>query len=300
MRSNVAAVVSAVLLGTVASAGAQTPAAANAPAEQPAVPVAAQPAVPAAPASPTDAQLKQSRYQIGVMERVLEVAVEHGASGFRDRLQTVVPAAMLVSEGARVRGFRLDGYGVFFDVVVPDVAGTLPLSWSLRTLDQNDLGLESALKAIKAHIDQAGDQNLEQAFKRVELQVGPLPNPAPLVVTGARNETGAPAVANDQTPPPAAQPDQALLDNPEEAYRGEVRQALMDAMLNYSGPLGIGDQEWLTVAARRDSERPRLAPGDTGEARTMLIRINGADLGAFRAGRISRDDAIKRMEVRVF
>jgi hypothetical protein len=299
MRSNVAAVVSAVLLGTVASAGAQTPAAANAPAQQPVAPVVPAAAQPAVPAAPNDAQLKQSRYQIGVMERVLEVAVEHGASGFRDRLQTVVPAAMLVSEGARVRGFRLDGYGVFFDVVVPDVAGTLPLSWSLRTLDQNDLGLESALKAIKAHIDQAGDQNLEQAFKRVELQVGPLPNPAPLVVTGARNETGAPAVANDQTPAPA-QPDQALLDNPEEAYRGEVRQALMDAMLNYSGPLGIGDQEWLTVAARRDSERPRLAPGDTGEARTMLIRINGADLGEFRAGRISRDEAIKRMEVRVF
>ena len=34
---------------------------------------------------------KQSRYQIGVMERVLEGAVEHGVSVTRDRLQAVLP-----------------------------------------------------------------------------------------------------------------------------------------------------------------------------------------------------------------
>src|SRR6187549_1733082 len=81
----------------------------------------------------------EQRYQIGQMERVLEGAVEHGLTNTRDRLQALaqMPADMLVSDNAHARGFRLEGYGVFFDVVVPSFESTL--SWSLRTLDQNDL-----------------------------------------------------------------------------------------------------------------------------------------------------------------
>src|SRR5688500_14661501 len=59
---------------------------------------------------------KQSRYQIGQMERVLEGAVEHGVSNIRDRLQSFGPTELLISDSARARGFRLEGYGVFFDV----------------------------------------------------------------------------------------------------------------------------------------------------------------------------------------
>jgi hypothetical protein len=90
------------------------------------------------------AQLREARYQIGQMERLLEGAVEHGASVIRDRLAAVMPADMLLTESARARGFRLDGYGMFFDVEVPSLAGTLP--WSIQTLDQNDLGVDNALR----------------------------------------------------------------------------------------------------------------------------------------------------------
>ena len=54
-------------------------------------------------AARTTAEQKQSRYQIGVMERVLEGAVEHGATVTRDRLQAVLPAQMLLSENTRSR-----------------------------------------------------------------------------------------------------------------------------------------------------------------------------------------------------
>ena len=74
----------------------------------------------------------QLRYQVGQMERVLEGAVEHGAKVWRDRFQTVMPADMLLSDNAKARGFRLEGYGVVFDVQVPSVE-TAPL-WSFRTL----------------------------------------------------------------------------------------------------------------------------------------------------------------------
>jgi hypothetical protein len=248
-----------------------------------------------------DAQtdVKQSRYQIGQMERVLEGAVEHGAKEIRDRLVKLLPNEMtLLTDNARVRGFRLEGYGVFFDVVVPSMLETLP--WSLRTLDQNNLGLDSALDAIRAAVRSNGNPDLQQALARIELQLGPAAV-APRAVTtaaGARNATGAAAATTAEETAKSADVD-SVLGNPEEAYRTEVKQALMDAMLDHSASLEIGPTEWLTVAARRSDDRARLAPADS-DAQTVVIRVRGSDLTAFLARQISREDALKRIEVRVF
>ena len=253
----------------------------------------------AAPASAQDvpparaADQRQSHYQIGTMERVLEGAVEHGVALTRDRLQaiadrlqTIGPAQMLILDNPRVRGFRLDSYGVFFDVEVPSLNGTL--TWSLRTLDQNDLGLQSAMNTLKTHVNADGDADLQQALKRVELQVGPATLTSQTTpVPGARNASGA---------PPAIDP---ILTNPNAAYRAEVVQSLVDAMLDYSGPLGIGAEEWLTIAARGIEERPRLTPADN-DPETVVIRARGADLKAFHAGQISREEVVKRIDRRVF
>jgi hypothetical protein len=244
----------------------------------------------------SEAAVKHSRYQIGVMERVLEGAVEHGATITRERLQAVVPAQMLISENARVRGFRLEGYGVFFDVEVPSLLGALP--WSFRTLDQNDLGLSSALKALERHINAMGDADLQQALKRVELHVDPVSAGqvvGPVIATAA---TGGPASVS-APPPQASTPRDPILNDPEEAYRAEIKQALMDAMLDYSAALGIAADEWLTVAARSNEERPRLAPADS-DAHTVVMRCRGADLATFRAGQVSREEALKRIEIKDF
>jgi hypothetical protein len=251
----------------------------------------------AAQTAPAGRAAAEQRYQIGQMERVLEGAVEHGLTNTRDRLQALaqVPADTLVSDNAHARGFRLDGYGVFFDVVVPPFETTL--TWSLRTLDQNDLGLDSALRTLQSYIQRAGDPNLEQALKRLELQV----NPAVLTrtslpeVAGARNATGSAASVDDRTPAPA----DPILADPNEAYRTEVLQALKDAMLAHSSGLNIGPTEWLTIAAKGNDDRPRLAPADTASG-TRIIRLKGSDLADFLAGKITRDEALNRIEVRVF
>ena len=242
-------------------------------------------------------QAAEQRYQIGQMERVLEGAVEHGVTVTRDRLQALaqVPADLLVSDNAHARGFRLDGYGIFFDVVVPSFETTL--TWSLRTLDQNDLGLDSAWRALQTHVKTVGDPNLDQALKRIELQM----NPAVLArttvpdVPDARTLTGSAAATTQDKPAP----DDQVLTDPNEAYRAEVIQALKDAMLSHSSSLGIGPTDWLTIAAKGNDDRPRLAPADS-DARTRLIRLRGSDLADFLAGRISRDEALQRIEVRVF
>jgi len=246
----------------------------------------------------------ESRYQIGQMERVLEGAVEHGAAVTRDRLKAVLPPAdtadtLMSGENARARGFRLEGYGVFFDVLVPPFYTETTLTWSLRTLDQNDLGLDSALRELRTYVQRSGDANLQQALKRVELQVGPpnITSPALAIGANARNATGSAAAATTADAPAA--PADPILNDPNEAYRSEVIQALMDAMLDHSTALAIGSNDWLTIAARGNDDRPRLAPADT-DARTRIIRLRGADLMQYLAHQMSKEDALKRIEVKVF
>ena len=236
------------------------------------------------------AEQKQSRYQIGQLERVLEGAVEHGVSNIRDRLQALGPTELLITDNARARGFRLEGYGVFFDVVAPSFDTTV--LWSIRTLDQNNLGLENALKALQAHIKDAGDVDLEQALRRVELQMNPMLLTRPAAAVRAAGAGAAPAAA----PPQAVDP---ILADPNGAYRTEVTRALMEAILDYSSSLDIAPAESLTVGVRRNDERPRLAPADS-DAQTFMIRLRGADRAAFLARQITREEALQRIEVRVF
>jgi hypothetical protein len=241
-------------------------------------------------------EARQQRYQISTLERVLEGAVEHAITVTRDRLQAVAqtPAELLVSDNAHARGFRLDGYGVFFDVTVPSFETTL---WTLQTLDQNDLGLNSAVKELQRLVK--GNVNAEQALRRLELQVTPstLARTASAAPGGARAASGSTAAAADD--PAAATPADPILTQPSEAYQTEVIQALKEAMLLHSTSLGIEPAEWLTVAARGNDDRPRLAPADTN-SRTRVLRLRGSDLAAYLARQISKEEALERIEVRVF
>jgi len=243
-------------------------------------------------------RLKESRYQIGQIERLLEGAVEHGATVIRARLQAIMPTDMLLTENARARGFRLDGYGVFFDVEVPSLAGTL---WSFTTLSQNDLGVDNALQTLRTFIQgaAANDVALRQALERIELQVTP---PASATMVNTLLPVGGAQAAEPRTTSVAQAsptPSDPILANPNDAYRAAIRAALIDAMLEHTRGLGVAPNEWLTVAARSSEDRPRLAPADT-EGQTNVLSIRGSDLAAFLAGQITREEAMKRVDVRVF
>ena len=113
---------------------------------------------------------------------------------------------------------------------------------------------------------------------------------------GARLATGSAATTAADKP---GQADDPILSDPNEAYRSEVTQALKDAMLAHSSSLGIGATEWLTIAAKGNDDRPRLAPADS-DARTRLIRLRGSDLADFLAGKISREEGLHRLAFAVF
>ena len=95
----------------------------------------------------------EQRYQIGQMERVLEGAVEHGVAITRDRLQALAQmpadtAGQRQRPRARLPPRRLRR---LLRRRVPSFETTL--TWSLRTLDQNDLGLDSALRTLQTHVE---------------------------------------------------------------------------------------------------------------------------------------------------
>jgi hypothetical protein len=226
------------------------------------------------------------RYQIRVMEGVLESAVQHGAQVVTTQIRRLSPDFVAFSGPARARGYRLDGYGTFFSVDVPAVRRSVV--WSVRALNQSglDMGraLESLRRAVETQSDARAKREMEQALRLVELQVGPVP----------RDEgvPGAPArEGGDEVPGP-------VVRDPGEAYEVEVKAALTDAMLDYGPPLGITADEWLTIAAR-DNEN-RLAGGELADNVTITLRVRGRDLAAFRAGQITRDEARARVEVREF
>ena len=260
-------------------------------------------------ASPREQQV-QVRYNIFVMEGVLERAVQHGADRLSLQVRRVMPDTLLISGEAQARGFRLDGYGVFFDVAVPVMRQTF--AWSLRTMmNDGSPGTGAALQQLKAAIDRMTSDTREkatlmQALKRLEMQVGPplqggaAPTLAAVPGQGERGTVTALDAPPQQPEPELTAEDAKLLEDPNGAYEREVITALKDAMLEHSGPIRIGPDEWLTVAAHDNEHRNRLVPGDPYNLLTIVLRVKGSDLAAYRAERITLDEARKRVLVSEF
>ena len=86
----------------------------------------------------TPAQI-EARQQIAALEGVLENAVRIGAQMLDQRLQATSAANMVMLAGmSRARGFRLDEYGVMFDVEFPSMRRSIV--WSLQELERANVG----------------------------------------------------------------------------------------------------------------------------------------------------------------
>ncbi len=258
-------------------------------------------ALPSAQAPPSDRQQQRRRDQVQMMESVLTRAVRQGAEQLGRKLQASNPSVVLFTGDARARGFVLEGYGVFFDVEIPTLRQSVV--WTMRTLDR-DAGMSGALDALRRTVDALPESparlQAEQALKRIELEVVPPQSPAPLGrALPAVPQSGFAAAANTVTAPAAApSPAPAEDQEPDLAYTESVKRALIDAMLDYSPPMDLQPDEWLTVAAR-DSSGPMIS-GQIDDAMTILLRIKGSDLAAYAADRSKRDEVRKRVEVRLF
>ncbi len=247
---------------------------------------------------------EKARYQITVMESVLETAVQRGAILMTRQWRSVAPEMLLSGGAARARGFRLDGYGLFFAVDVPQIQQSIVWTW--RMLDRDSAGAATAVQALRTFVQGVVDpvkrKELEQYVRRLEVQVAPFSRPGDAIARGGSGDVaaaltqakGSTTVSSTQ---PAPSPE--ILSDPYEAYTTAVQDALIEAMLDYSQALQVGADESLTVAARASNAR-EIGADEQGELMTIFLRIKGADLQALHAGRITRDEARKRIEVREY
>jgi hypothetical protein len=267
----------------------------------------------AAPRQNTEADQIRARQRIFIMEGVLEHAVQVGVDNLRRRLRAIVPDDALLQGGApQVRGFRLDGYGVFFDVEVPALRQSL--AWSIRTINETGNALARDFAAMRAFMRAIPDPRVQAEFdrtlRRVQQQVSPAPQAPALASAAPAGQVSAQTVGSQAiTPqsggapepdiPAAAEIDPALVNDPSDAYTEEVKAAVIDAMIENSGSLVLGDNEWLTVAARDNAPTAPFISGDPAVV-TLVLRIQGSDLSAFRAGQLTLEQVRSRVQIGEF
>jgi hypothetical protein len=275
---------------------------------------APQPVAPP-PAPPRPINLADIRHHIYVMEGALARAVDYGAKQLNREILAVMPGAFMLEGDARARGVHLDGYGVFFDVRVPMMRQSM--MWSLRMMmDQDDAANEAVINDIRKNLqgitDPATRATLERAARQLERQSGaarprsnnPAVSPGVVVSDRSLPAVGAATAAGLTAPAPApVRPpvDSVWAKDPNRAYTEAVTRALVDAMIDYSTPMVIPAEQWLTVAARDDEGRDSLAPQDPlEEVVTMIYRIKGSDLQLYRTGKIDRDEVRRRVQLSQF
>jgi hypothetical protein len=288
------------LLMLAAPAVAQTPAVA--------------PDTPPAATRPMDsADLKRHIY---VMEGALAKAVEFGARRLNREIRSAMPEVMALSGEPQARGVYLEGYGVYFDVSVPVL--NQMMMWSMRTMLGPDAGVITALNQLKSYVqaekNPATRASLEGMVERLELQLGPISAaaeaPLPANIRQSAGAVGAAMVNPEAAPPSPPSPetsaerrfDKKYFQDPNainRIYTESVQNALVDTIIDYAIPTSIRPDEFLTVAARDNMQRDTLAPPDPyEEVVTILLRIRGSDLAAYRAGQIDAAEVRRRIQIR--
>jgi hypothetical protein len=247
------------------------------------------------PESPQSAAFTQKRRtQIQLMEGVLARAGSIAAETFGHQLQQVEPGMTVTIGQSRARGFILEGYGIFFDVEVPELRGTVV--WS-QLMMQRELELSNVLSLMRRVLQELPDgparQQAQRAVQLLAAQTGPVQQDrsatdsqgAAIRVSEGANTTD-PAVS--ATPVPSV----ALVKDPSRVYRDTVQRELIDAMLDHSLAMDLGPDEWLIVAARVTEA------GQRGQ--TLMMRALGSDLAIYAADKSRRDEIRGKVEVRVF
>jgi hypothetical protein len=249
-----------------------------------------------------EAEQVRARQRISTMEAVLAQSVQNGADMVLRQVSNVMPDRPMLSGPPQVRGFRLDGYGVFFHVQVPTLV--LPITWPIRQLVQESENRAASLTlqrmfAEVSRLDGQQADRLQQLIRELQLQLDAANPRARTGRVAAATVAALPAAGPGQQASPApGGVDPRVVDDPHAAYTEEVKNALINAMLENSQGLAIAPDEWLVIAARDDAPRSPLLLGGTIDFSTWIMRVRGSDLAALRTGSITVADARTRVEVR--
>ena len=219
--------------------------------------------------------------QIQVLEHVLSRAVALSARSVEQRLPPWTPGLMLFAGPAQVRGFRLAGYGVFFDVECPVLRQSI--LWSME--------MDADLRRVQRSLERLREGALDQVLRELEPDARTAVAFSPGGAPGPGDRRSR-AVADAEPPAGADAPDASAADL-RATYQNALREMLVDALLGYGGALGamLDRDDWLTVVARDT----RGLPG-----RDTTVRVKAGDVAALHTGRLSLDEARARVDVSSF
>jgi len=237
------------------------------PAQVPMIPVT----VPAAPQDPPP--VPPPTPPVAVPERVLEAAPEPSAPLTPQELRQRRNAIFLM-EGVLVKAVRLAAGETAQEIqsVQPGIS----------------MFTSSPAKALGTYLEGYG------VFFQVEIP-SVMPSVVSLVEALGRDRA-ARGMRDPAQPTSVSGASVEALMNPDAHYVESVKRQLIDAMVFYSSSMALRPDEWLTVAAREAQE----APGQVDQPSTLILRLRGADLEAYLAGRLSRDEIRRRVQVRGF
>lgn len=226
-----------------------------------------------------------SRLQITVMEDAFQRAIEevHSRTIEAQQLNAGMPPMLTLDGNTRARGLRLEGYGVVFYVDLPPILRSV--EWSLRVVNTGAV-LIGDIEQLQQQIDRLNDP-------RVKSMLQPIVKNMQAKVVSGETISGQGGQAPDGVKP-------ALVGNraPEDPFAGYVRElktTLAQIMLQYGPTIQLGADDWLTVAAREMS--PKLMPGNPTDA-TITLRLRGSDLADLKAGRLTPDDAARKIDIK--
>jgi hypothetical protein len=202
--------------------------------------------------------------KISIMEGTLTASVSVAAQRVAKDVKSINPTAMLFTGDARAKGFMLEGHGVFFYVVVPTL----------------DLNVMISVDQLERSMQQRAEQQQRGDAQQVN-------NVSP-DATAAEPAQGARTAAESL----------ARMAGEGQKYRATVRLALIDAMLDNSKNLELQPDEWLTIAARGNEDT--LSANEILNLTTTVLRVKGSDLVDFLAGKLTKEEARLKVEVREF
>jgi hypothetical protein len=159
----------------------------------------------------------------------------------------------------------------------------------IRRIEPNLVMFSSApVRAHGTHLDGYG------VLFQVEIP-SVIPSVASLVETMQRQRARPNTSPAQPTALTGGSSGESLMD-PDAHYVASVKEQLIDAMVRQSNSMELRPDEWLTVEARDGSE----VPAQVSQPSTMILRIKGSDIADYFSGRITIDEARKRVQVSGF
>ena len=200
-----------------------------------------------------------ARPQVQTFEMVLGRAIETAGRNFATRAREMAPEMMPVA---------------FQTGETPNVTGVAIHDMDLYVFHVQVPGIGLTLQVMNLMV------NRPQFSPRVQGPEQP--------VSAGRVEPAGVVESDPMGPAPTRRPDFLV------EYRNQIREALIDAIVDNSGSLPMGTRETLLVVAG-GVDAPVANPLYRTPTRRLVLRAKASDLTAFRENRISRDEVKRRV-----